>query len=702
MKDIKKDILWRIYLIYLCVLLFAFVIIGKVIKIQFVEGEQWINKSKNSTLKYFDIKANRGNIYSDDGNLLATSLPFFDVRIDLISNIEDKVFYKQINSLSCCLSTLFKDKTKTQYRNALINARKQDNKYFLIKRDITYDQLKEMRSFPILKLGRYRGGMIVIKKDKRKMPFKMLASRTIGYDRPGYHVGLEGAYSKILKGVNGKNLERKISGGVWIPINDENQIEPENGKDIFTTININIQDITENALLSQLKKYDADHGTAVLMEIKTGDIKAIANLKKNNEGEYHESYNYAIGESTEPGSTFKLASLITAIEDGYVNLTDSVETGEGLFYYYDHKMKDDKYGGYGKITVKMAFEVSSNIGISKIITKYYYKKEQKFVDALCKMNLNKKTGTEISGEGSPLIKSLSDSLWSGVTLPQMSIGYEVRLTPLQILTFYNAVANDGKMVKPRFVKSVQYHGKIIKSYCPQIINPSICSKKTITKVKKMLEGVVQNGTAKNIKNDSFKIAGKTGTTQLLNKEYGYKYKTNKLYQASFVGYFPADNPKYSCIVVINNPTQNEYYGSIVAAPVFKKIAEKVYATLCTHKQPINNSDKISPYIAKVGNNNDFNIIYKTLGLSPDIPDINSEWIIEKNNSSDLCLTKFYKKIIDYNIVPDVRGMKLKDAVYILENQGLSVKINGKGTVKKQSIKYGTKIIKNEKIVLYLS
>jgi|AntAceMinimDraft_17_1070374.scaffolds.fasta_scaffold02477_3 cell division protein FtsI (penicillin-binding protein 3) len=698
MKDIKKDILWRIYLIYLCVLIFAFVIIGKVVKIQFVEGEQWLNKSKNSTLRYSDIKANRGNIYSDDGNLLATSLPFFDVRIDLISNIKEKVFNKQIDSLSYCLSMLFKDKTKSQYKNILINARKQGNKYFLVKRKITYDELKKMRSFPILKFGRYRGGMIVIKKDKRKKPFEMLASRTIGYDRPGYHVGLEGAYRKILKGVNGKRLERKISGGVWIPVNDENQIESKNGKDIFTTININIQDIAENALLLQLKKYDADHGTVVLMEVKTGYIKAIANIGKNNKGEYHELYNYAIGEKTDPGSTFKLASLMAAIEDGYVNLTDSVETGNGIYYFYDHKMEDDKYGGYGKITVKKAFEVSSNIGISKIITKYYYGKEQKFVDALCRMGINKKTGTEINGEELPLIKPISK--WSGVTLPQMSIGYEIRLTPLQILTFYNAVANDGEMVKPRFVESVQYHGKTIKSYYTQVINPSICSKKTIEKVKKMLEGVVQKGTAKNIKNDNFKIAGKTGTVQILNKKYGYKYKHNKIYQASFVGYFPADNPEYSCIVVINNPTQNGYYGSIVAAPVFKKIAEKVYATLCTHKQPVNNTDKISTSITKVGNNNDFNVIYKTLGLSPDIPDINSEWIIEKNDPFNK--TKFYKKNIDYNLVPDLRGMKLKDAVYILENQGLFVEINGKGTVRRQSIKYGTKIIKNEKIVLYLS
>ncbi|MBN2520711.1 MAG: penicillin-binding protein 2, partial [Bacteroidales bacterium] len=577
--SIKKDIVWRVAVIYFSILFFALLIIGRVFYLQFFESEKW--KSKSEMISYQDvtIEPNRGDIYSNDGRLLATSVPFYEVRMDLNSNaLNSDLFYEKVDSLALCLSYLFKDRSQNEYRRLLILNKNKGNRYFLIQKHVTYTQLKKLRNFPIFRLGRYKGGLIIEQTNKRIMPHLNLAARTIGYISEGGAVGLEGAYDKYLRGVVGVKLMQKLSGGVWMPIDDKNAIEPQNGKDIITTIDINFQDVAEQALLKQLLKVDAIHGCAVLMEVETGDIKAISNLKRNSDGTYSELYNFAIGESTEPGSTFKLASLIVALEDKHIDLDDTVQTGNGEIEYYGIKLTDSKEGGYGKITIKEAFEYSSNVGISKVITKYYGKNERKFIDRLYSMNLNEKLGMEIKGEGDPLIKYPSDPTWSGISLPWMSIGYELRLTPLQILTFYNAIANDGKMIKPRFVKGIMEHGEITRSFKMEVINHSICSKQTIIKVKELLEGVVENGTAQNLKNPNYKIAGKTGTAQIANKKYGYNHDKGVSYQASFVGYFPADNPKYSCIVVVNSPSRYIYYGNIVAGPVFKEIADKVYAT----------------------------------------------------------------------------------------------------------------------------
>jgi len=363
-----------------------------------------------------------------------------------------------------------------------------------------------------------------------------------------------------------------------MPINDDKGIEPEDGSDLITTINVNFQDVAEHALLDKVKSNNADHGCALLMEVQTGEILAIANLSRDEDGDYYEYYNYAIGESTEPGSTFKLASLIAALEDDKIKLSDSVDTENGKTKYYDAVMHDSHRGGYGIISVKKAFEVSSNVGVSKLIYRSYWKNPQEFIDRLYSMHLNEPTGIEISGEGHPEIKNVSDKSWSGVTLPWMSIGYEVKLTPLQILTFYNAIANNGKMVRPQFVKEIRRNGKVVRTIKRSIIDDAICSEKTVLAAKEMLEAVVARGTARNLLNSHYKIAGKTGTAQIANEKYGYKYNSTVSYQASFVGYFPADKPKYSCIVVINAPSKDVYYGNQVAGPVFKEIADKVYAS----------------------------------------------------------------------------------------------------------------------------
>ncbi|MBL4655525.1 MAG: penicillin-binding protein 2, partial [Bacteroidia bacterium] len=516
--EIKKDILWRVYVVYFMICVLGLGIIYKVFVIQALEGEMWRARAESLTTAYINIEAVRGNVYSDDGSLLATSIPTFEIRMDVNTDaLTDEIFYKNIDSLAYRLAKLFKTpssgrspKTEKEYRRELITARKEGKRYHLIKRNVNYNDLKELKKFPLFRLGRFKGGFIYIQKNRRKKPFKLLASRTIGYEREGVRpVGLEGAYSKHLKGVGGKRLMQKISGGVWKPINDANEIEPQDGSDIITTIDINIQDVAEHALKKQLENNDADHGCVVLMEVKTGEIKAIANLKKSVSGGYHEGYNYAVGESTEPGSTFKLAALIAALEDAHVDLDDTIDTQNGAIDYYDRTIRDSHRGGYGKITAQKVFEVSSNVGISKIITESYSKDPQKFIDRLYKMNLNEKLGLDIAGEGRPKIKNPKDKDWSGVSLAFMSIGYEVKLTPMQILTFYNAVANGGKMVKPLFVKEIHKRGKLKMIYKTEVINESICSKATIEKVKKMLEGVILRGTAKNLATATYKIAGKT-------------------------------------------------------------------------------------------------------------------------------------------------------------------------------------------------
>ena len=408
--NIIKDILWRVYLVYFMICLIGLGIVYKVIRIQTIEGDKWRAKAESLTTDYRNIEAVRGNIYADDGSLLATSVPVYEARMDPnVEAITDKIFCNNIDSLAYCLSKLFRDKTKKQYKRELVTARKEGKRYHLIKRNIGYKDLKELREFPLFRLGRYKGGLIYTQKNIRRKPFKLLASRTIGYQREDVRpVGLEGAYNKYLKGVGGKRLMQKISGGVWKPVNDINEIEPKEGSDIITTIDINIQDVAEQALLKQLILNSADHGCVVLMEVKTGEIKAIANLKKSESGSYYEGYNYAVGESTEPGSTFKLPALLAAIEDGYVELNDSVDTEDGTTEYYDQVMRDSHRGGYGKITVQKAFEKSSNVGISKIITRSYARDPQKFIDRLYNMNLNEKLGLDIAGEGAPKVKSPKD------------------------------------------------------------------------------------------------------------------------------------------------------------------------------------------------------------------------------------------------------------------------------------------------------
>ncbi len=695
--DSRKSILTRVYLVYGFMFVISLAIIAKILYIQLVEGEMWKAKAEKLSLKYFNIDPNRGNIYDINGLMLATSVPLFEVRMDAASPlIHDTIFDQNIDSLAICLSGYFKDKSRQEYKSMLVKARNSKNRYLLIKRKTTFDQLKALRTFPIFRLGKNSGGLITTVQNKRVYPYDHLGYRTLGWFRDGNpnNVGIESAFNAEMQGMAGKRLYQRIPDGNWRPMNKSNEIEPVNGSDILTTIDINIQDVAEEALLRQLEFNKADHGCAILMEVKTGEIRAIANLGRTKEGKYEELYNYAIGESTEPGSTFKLFSLLAAFEDGKTTLTDIVDVTGGITTYGRRTMRDSHLGG-GVMTVQQAFEKSSNVGISKIIYKAYADNPQAFVDRLHSFSVNKRLGLEIKGEGRPQILGVKDGLWSNSSLPWMSIGYEVALTPLQILTFYNAVANDGMMVKPHFVKEVRKAGLPVKTFETEIINKRIASKEAIALAKIMLEAVVDHGTGSSLKNPIYKVAGKTGTAQVAQNKGGYN-KTN--YKGSFVGYFPADNPKYSCIVVINNPTEGGYYGGAIAAPVFREIADRIYATdpdVGMNWIDTTHTIRTNPLIA--GNTCDMNYLSQWLGYAMHIRNA-GDWLTQISDSTGI---SYASVAFDKQTIPSVIGMGLRDAIYLLEQRGIKVQFSGAGLVKQQSLPPGSKVIPGTPVLLSL-
>ncbi|SMD32749.1 cell division protein FtsI (penicillin-binding protein 3) [Reichenbachiella faecimaris] len=682
----KSTILLRVRVAYLVALLFSFAIIYKIVEIQNLDGGKWKKKAENIGLQYRNVKATRGNIYSDNGSLLATSLPFYKVAIDP-SLPSDRVFNNGINELSERLARQFRDYSATDYKRRIIDARQSGRRYLALNRqEINYQTKKQMSQWPIFEEGRMRGGVIFEKVDKRFRPFSYLGYRTIGTineDDRGV-VGLEYSFNKDLMGRNGKALYQKISGGTWKPVYDGTEVKPQNGLDIVTTINVDLQDVAESALLKALTHNDADYGCVVVMEVATGEIKAISNLSKRNGGGYYENYNYAVGSqgSREPGSTFKLASMIALFEEASVGLNDSVQTGDGTMKFYDQVMKDHKPGGYGTLTVQQVFEKSSNIGTAKLIEDEFGDKPQTFIDYLTSMGLTKPLGFQLIGEGRPYIKSPADSTWSGVSLPWMSHGYELTMTPLHTLALYNAVANNGRMIQPILVKGVMSADKTIETFETRVINKKICSQITLNKVREMLEGVVERGTAQNINDSYYSIAGKTGTAKhVKNGKYINKYYT------SFAGYFPADKPKYSCIVVIDNPKKFRIYGSDVSAPVFKEIADKIYALDVELNDPFEGQEVVEGIfpVIRAGEHKDLSLICNTIGISNHLTE-ESDWVKARINNNSIDWSKLDTK---ESVVPDVRGMTLRDALYLLENKKLKVTYSGNGRVTQQSVVPGS-------------
>jgi len=686
----RDEIVWRGGLVYIAIALLAVALLVRILILQYVQHGKWADMSEKFVYKTAEMPANRGDILTNDGRLLASSVPYYTIYMDTRSSgMSSATWSGGINGLSAGLAQFLGDRSATGWKSAITEARRKGDRYFLIQRKVDYETLKKLKELPIFKEGQYKGGMVAQADNRRILPNSDLASRTIGYlnlGSEGNEVGVEGAFDKYLAGKNGVAVKQRLTGGDWILVEGPNSVESRDGNDVVTTLDLDLQDVASTALLNQLRKNDADHGCAVLMEVATGNIKAIANLGLQSNGDYHETYNYAIGESTEPGSTFKLASLMAAIEDGVVDTGDIVDTGTGSVKFYNKVIKDTKEKGYGKITVKQVFEKSSNVGTSKIIYDHYKDNPKDFVNRLYAMRLNQKLDLQIKGEGEPLIRYPGDKLWSGLSLPMMSHGYEVQLTPLQILTFYNAVANDGKMIRPRFVSAIMRNGSVIESYEPEVIINSIASRSTIRKAKKMMEGVVEHGTAINLKNASYKIAGKTGTAQIARDKYGYRTGARVSYQASFVGYFPAENPLYSCIVVVNAPSNGVYYGNLVAGTVFKEISDKVYATRFFRDYKPENKDEIKLTAPDVGNGyrSDINEVLKNLDVRYKRT-ADDDWVATRESGDTVSLAGVK---MQPGLVPDVRGMSLRDAIYLLESTGLRVRFSGKGRVLRQSPEHG--------------
>lgn len=698
MKDVKKDIMWRIYLVYFGILVLGLSIVGRIIYIQTAEDELWESKSNNQSLKKEKISAIRGNIYSSDYSLLATSVPMFNLFWDAKTVHEDS-FHRNVDALAVALHNEFPDQSISSIRNGLQRAYKKGDQYYKIKLKVEYAQLKRIKKMPIFKYGKFKGGLIVEEYARRKRPYKMLALRTVGMLNTStnkYVVGLEGAFDQFLKGEDGMRIKQKTTGG-WrhLRLMDETLKEPRNGDDIVTTIDINIQDVAENSLYKELEKNDADWGTAILMEVKTGAIKAIVNLSKDTANDiYVENFNHAIGTAVEPGSTFKLPSMMVALQEKTTTMDEIINTGNGYITYKGATMKDSDHGGYGSISTLQVFEKSSNVGVFKLLIKGFESQPQKFIDRLYDYGLNKPLGLQIKGEAQPYIKDTKDKYWSKLSLPFMSIGYELKLTALQILTFYNAIANNGKMVKPMFVKEIQRTGVVIKKFETEVIKEQVATPEIIKYAQQMCEGVVQNGTGKLLKGSPFRAAGKTGTAQIYTTTYD-----NTSYRASFVGYFPAENPRYSCIVVVSNPKKGIYYAAQIAVPVFKDIADKIYSIeLDMHPDRPNDTIFVAP-TSKVGDLDDINNVYARLNFGKYIEPIDgqygSRFLTENRISGEV------RPVVE-NLMPNLSGMNAKDAIFILEQMGLKVSIEGKGRVANQSITSGTPVKKGLKIHLTLN
>ena len=669
MSEKETNILNKLYFVSGCMFIFALLVVVKLTKIQFVQGESYRALAEKRSIKDVVIPANRGNVYSVDGSLLATSVPKYDIRIDLVTSSE-RNFQANIQALCDSIASFSGDSSVTLQKR-MREARQNKNRYFLLARQIDYSDYLRFRAFPLLNLGAFKGGLIVEQTTKRDYPLDAIAQRSIGYERTdknGYvtRVGIDGAFGEqYLRGVDGKRMKQSIGKGQWKPIDDFNQTEPKDGFDVYTTIDVNIQDIAHHALLEQLEKYKADHGSVVVMETKTGAVRAISNLGRNAVGNYYERLNYAIGESHEPGSTFKLMALAVALEDQKIDTTTIVDTKKGILSFYGKKVRDSKKGGYGKISVAEAFEVSSNTGIVSAINDAYKNNPSQFVDGLYKMNLNDSLGLPILGEGKAVIPDprIKNNRWSGIALQWMAYGYGVSFTPLQTLTFYNAIANNGTMVKPRFIEEIKTIDNTIEVFETEVINPQICSKETVQKLQKLLQNVVEkdHGTGHGLYAETFSMAGKTGTCQ---KDYRNKEQLN--YISTFSGYFPADDPQYSCIVVIHEPDKSMgYYGADVSGPVFKKIAQKIYT-------------------------------------SAPVVDIIDQ-IDQQSESVKQQYQNYYTNAEKYKtIMPNLKGLPAMDAISILENMGLSVKLVGRGKVRKQSIKKGEKVTPKATVILELS
>ena len=696
------------YLCFLCIVVLGVMVMGRAVYIQQVQGSYWRGMGDSLHQKFLPINAERGSIYSADGNMLSTSVPVFDIYVDFgadgLREKEGKRFWENLDSLSISLSSLFGDKSTEDYKKQLQRAYSEKERYYVLKKKISFDQFRQLRNFPLVRQGRNKSGFIIDTRDKRINPYVLLANRTIGLSRDDStkNVGLERTYDSLLKGVSGQRL-MKYTAGAYMPVQGM-ELDPVNGKDIITTLDTYMQDVAENALMKMVAGNNSLHGTAIVMETATGQIKAIANLGKQPDGTYIEDLNYGIGKRTEPGSVFKLATLISLLDDKYVTIDSKVDCEGGAKYFHGLRIRDS-HAGTGVVTIKEAFEMSSNVAFAKLAYQYYSEQPSKFIDHLHNFHLDTLTGVDVTASsGFPIIKKAKSKTWSATTIPYMAHGYEVLVTPLHMLMLYNAVANNGKMMRPYLVSAVKDYGVVVKNIYPQVVREKICSDETLAQVKECLKAVVDSahGTGHRILFDSaYSISGKTGTavTALNNKGYN---KANKIYQASFMGYFPSEAPKYSIAVVIQNSNESKLiYGADVSGRVFKEISDKIYSRFlspASSKIPQTSDTLLYQY---AGSKNDLASIFNYLNISFQDSSASGYWrkaYLLSNNAG----LKAPPDTIHGSVTPDVSGMGLKDAVDMLENKGFKIAVNGRGRVMNQSIVAGTTFKKGQKIILMLN
>lgn len=699
---IRQDIRFRVYVAFTCMFLFGCAIMIKAVMIQAKEGPRLRSMAKEMHTRFDTLLAERGNIINEDGVLLSSSIPEFDVHIDF-SVIDSALFEQKIDTLSLCLSSLFMSSGKTaeQFKEEFVRAYDARNKYYLLGRKLKYYEYESLRNFPIFKKGKALGGFIAEPKEKRKLPYEKLARRTIGVFRDSNITGLEAKYNKELKGENGRRVVQKATGSVWVPI-EGSEVEPQNGRDIVTTLDINVQNVAYHALLSKLQEYECAYGTCIVMEVATGKIRTLVNLGRQKDGTYDEDFNYA-AIPTEPGSTFKLATLISLLSDKKINVDQTVDIQGGRMQFGKRTMSDSHPdGSLREMPIWKAYAISSNVGMAKLADRYYRDNPTQYVNNLKKLQLDKLTGIDLLGERKPVITSPGGKIWSNSTLPWMATGYGVMITPLHTCMMYNAVANNGKMMRPYLVSAIREYGKDVKTFEPKVI-ATIGDAETVRQLKKCTRAVVTDGTGKGIESPYYTMAGKTGTAQVADK--GIKY-TDGVYQGSYVGYMPAENPKYTiCVVIRTKAHSAAYYGGTIAAPVFRMVADKIFSqNMGAWSAPLDSIAKsgAAAIPAKAATAGAYEVLLTAMNKKmPVVSDYKStmvQYVADSGSKrSEVKLKHVYR-----GVMPDVTGMTLKDAIYVLENYGARVQIKGKGKVQTQSIPAGTRLTKGQNIILQLS
>lgn len=702
--EIKKDILWRAYLSFLGVVILSLCVLGRAFYIQNVEGDQWRSLSDSMHQKYVELDAERGTIFSEDGKMLSTSIPFFDIYIDFgADGLRDKNgrrFRENVDSFAYAVANLFGDKSVSAYKKELQQGYNKKNRYYLLRKGLTFEQYKRFRSFPLVRLGRNKSGIIAEERSKRLNPFGLLARRTIGLARENaQNVGIERTYDSLLQGQPGKRLVRYIAGGAPIPI-EGYEIEPEMGKDIFTTLDIHMQDIVESSLMKMMVQSEAEYGTAIVMETKTGKIKAIANLGRTKDGSYSETQNFAL-QTTEPGSTIKLATLLAVLDHGSSKIDDLVEVGSaGHQFVGVRPVTDAERSPKPMLTVRETFAHSSNVGFAKLAYKAFADKPDAYKSYLQKFHLDKKTGIDLLGERAPRLPKIKRNKEGLHAMLTAAFGYAIEVTPLHTLMLYNAVANDGKMMKPYLVNSIKDGGITVKEFSPTVLDESICKPEVIKAAKSSMEAVATEGTAAAVfKGFPIPVAGKTGTAHFADGTTDYH---DGIYLASFVGYFPADKPEYTCMVLIKTrPRALLHYGGQLAAPVFKEVALGIYTQYVKGKKigPVNVVPDSSSYIY-AGHKEDVQQVLKKVKVSY----LDSQ---DKAAPYSQVLTSNYKPVAKgvtdgKNLMPDIRYMTLRDALYILENKNVKVQVKGKGKVVAQDILPGTPINSKSTVTILLN